>query len=98
MLRTEDHSPRPLSSSAQKVTGTAVKGVSAGRWQLLSGTAPFLSAAPAALGGQRALLGRDPVKRGSPVSACSLLPALFWFSSSEKKWDLEGGREGRKRG
>ena len=37
------------------------------------------------------------VKKGvSPVSFCRLLLVLFWFSSSEKKWDLKREREGRK--
>lgn len=97
MLRTEDHSPRPPSSSAQNVTGMAAKGVSAGRWQLLSVTATLLVAAPAAHGGQCALLGWDPVKQGSPQSA-----AAFCFSPSFGFLPLrrngiwrEGGKEER---
>lgn len=108
MLRTEDHSPRPPSSSAQKVMGTAVKGASAGRWQLLSGTAPFLSAAPAALGGQRALLGRDPVKQGAPQSAAAFcyLPSFgslplrrsgTWREGGKEEREGKGRRQGGKR-
>ena len=43
--------------------------------------------------------GLGPPQSGvSPDCGCMLLLALFRFSSSEKKWDLERGREGRKRG
>ena len=105
MLRTEDHSPRPPSSSAQKVTGTAVKGVSAGRWQLLSVTEPFLLAAPAALGGQCALLGWDPVKQGAPqsVAAFCFLPSFASLPLRRNGIWREGGKEeregkGRRRG
>lgn len=89
--------PRPPSSSAQNVTERMVKGVSAGRWQPCLWLRHSWQQRQQLTEGSVRSWGGTRSNGGLPSQqlASLLLAPSLGFLSSEKKWDLERGREGR---